>query len=93
MNIEEVRGAILISCAGMRRLLADLNYSDAETFYRRIHIVELEARGATTEDQIAAAKLSFGVVRDALGSTSAGDDDVILNVTRSKKYLIKEFPV
>jgi hypothetical protein len=44
--------------------------------------VELEAEAAKTEDQLAAAKLSFGVVWDALRSTPAGDGDVVLNGVR-----------
>jgi hypothetical protein len=92
MNIEELRHTILKSCAGMRKLLADLNHPDAESFYRRIHDVEVVTKAAKTEDQMAGAKLSFGVVWDALRSTAAGDGDVILNGARCEKYLIKALP-
>lgn len=57
-------------------------FRHAEPFYRRLHLVELEAEAAKTEDQLAAAKLSFGVVWDALRSTPAGDGDVVLNGVR-----------
>jgi hypothetical protein len=87
--MEEVRNAILQSCAGMRSALADLNHPDAESFCRRLHDVELVTEGAKTEDQMAAAKLSFHVVWDALRATPAGDGDVILNSARCDKYLLK----
>jgi hypothetical protein len=48
--MEEVRNTILQSCAGMRNVLADLNHPDAESFYRRLHDVELVTEGAKTED-------------------------------------------
>jgi hypothetical protein len=89
LEMEEIRGTILKSCAGMRTLLADLNHPDAESFYGRLHVLELATEAAETEDQLAAAKLSFGVVWDALRSTPAGDGDVVLNGARCEKYLIK----
>jgi hypothetical protein len=76
----------------MRTLLADLNHPDAESLYRRLRVVELATEAAKTEDQLAAAKLSFGVVWDALRSTPAGDGDVVLNGARCEKYLIKALP-
>jgi hypothetical protein len=92
LEMEEIRGTILKSCAGMRTLLADLNHPDAESFYRRLHVLELATETAKTEGQLAAAKLSFGVVWDALRSTPAGDGDAVLNGARCEKYLIKALP-
>ena len=91
-SIEAVRGAILRSCAGMNRMVADLNHTDAESLNRRIHDVELVTEAAKTEDQMAAARLSFHVVWDALRSTPAGDGDVILNRARCEKYLLESSP-
>jgi hypothetical protein len=91
-EMEAVRITILKSYAGMRRLLADLNHPDAESFNRRLHDVELITEAAKTEDQLAAAKLSFGVVWDALRSTPAGDGDVVLNGARCETYQIEPLP-
>jgi hypothetical protein len=92
LEMEEIRGTILKSSAGMRMLLADLNHPDAESFYGRLHVLELATEAAKTEDQLAAAKLSFGVVWDALRSTPARDGDAVLNGVRCEKYLIKALP-
>jgi hypothetical protein len=89
MNMEEVRDTILKSSAGMRNILADLKHPDAESFYRRLHDVELMTEAAKTEDQLASAKQSFAFVWNALRSTPAGDGDVVLNGARCEKYLIQ----